>query len=98
LQIPAGNWHVKILDHDSEMVCFDEDASDVLLVSWEKFFVRWEFFLWLDGQEIFHHLWDPGDWTVYFEFKTPGLGDRILLIPYVEEFRKKWKCFKNFWK
>ena len=56
LAIPAGNWHVKILDHDSEIVCFDEDASDVLLVSLEKFFVRWEFFLQLDGKEIFHHL------------------------------------------
>ena len=31
LQIPAGNWHVKILDHDSEVVCFDEDISDTLL-------------------------------------------------------------------
>ncbi len=92
LAIPAGNWHVKILDHDSEIVCFDEDASDVLLVSLEKFFVRWEFFLWLDGQEIFHHLWDPGDWTVHFNFLPSGMGDRIVLFPYMEEFRKKWKC------
>ena len=92
LQIPAGNWHVKILDHDSEIVCFDEDASDVLLVSLEKFFVRWEFFLWLDGQLVFHHLYDPTDWNVHFNFFSFGLGDRVVLFPYMEEFRKKWKC------
>ena len=92
LQIPAGNWHVKILDHDSEIVCFDEDASDVLLVSLEKFFVRWEFFLWLDGQLVLHHLYDPTDWNVHFNFLISGMGDRIVLFPYMEEFRKKWKC------
>lgn len=92
LQIPAGNWHVKILDHDSEVLCFDEAASDVFLISLEKFFVRWEFFLWLDGQLVFHHLYDPADWNVHFYFFTFGLGYRIVLFPYMEEFRKKWKC------
>ena len=92
LQIPAGNWHVKIFDHDSEVLCFDEDASDVLLISLEKFFVRWEFFLWLDGQLVFHHLYDPTDENVHFAFPTSGMGDRIVLFPYMEEFRKKWKC------
>ena len=85
LQIPAGNWHVKILDHDSEIVCFDEDASNVLLILLEKFFVRWEFFLWL-------HLYDPADWFVHFYFLRSGMGDKIVLFPYMEEFRKKWNC------
>ncbi len=92
LQIPAGNWHVKILDHDSEVVCFDEDISDTLLISLEKFFVRWEFFLWLDGQLVFHHLYDPTDWRVHFYYYPSGMGDRIVLFPYMEEFRKKWRC------
>ena len=92
LQIPAGNWHVKILDHDSEIVCFDGDISDTLLISLEKFFVRWEFLLWLDGQLIFHHLYDPGDWTIHFYLPNEGLGDSIVMFPYMEEFRKKWRC------
>ncbi|MBE8950808.1 MAG: hypothetical protein SR3Q1_09460 [Quinella sp. 3Q1] len=92
LQIPAGNWHVKILDHDSEIVCFDGDISDTLLISLEKFFVRWEFLLWLDGQLLFHHLYNPGDWTIHFDFPNEGMGDRIVMFPYMEEFRKKWRC------
>ena len=92
LRIPEGNWHVKILDHDSEVVCFDEDISDTLLISMEKFFVRWEFFLWLDGKQIFHHLYTPGDWTIHFDLRGNGLGDSIVMLPYMEEFRKKWHC------
>ena len=92
LQIPAGNWHAKIFDHDSEIVCFDEDVSDVLLVSMEKFFVRWEFLLWLDGQLVFGHVFDPTDWRVHFDYPPSGMGDKIALFMYMEEFRKKWRC------
>ena len=92
LQIPKGNWHVKIRDFDSEIVCFEDDASDVLLVSLEKFFVRWEFTLQLDGQIVFYHLYNPKDWRVHFYFPLSGMGDRISLFPYMEAFRKKWKC------
>ncbi len=92
LQIPAGNWHVKILDHDSEVVCFDEDISDTLLISFEKFFVRWEFLLWLDGKMLFHHIFDPGDWSIHLYLPERALGDSIVLFPYMEEFRKKWRC------
>ena len=92
LQIPEGNWHVKILDFDSEIVCFDEDVSDTLLISMEKFFVRWQFLLWLDGQLVVDHTFNPEDWRVHFYFQTSGMGDRIVLFPYMEEFRKRWRC------
>ena len=92
LQIPKGNWHVKILDYDSEIVCFDDNVSDTLLISLEKFFVRWEFFIWLNGELVFRHLYDPNDLPVHFYFLTSGMGDRIILFLYMEEFRKKWNC------
>ena len=92
LPIPAGNWHVKILDGDSEVVCFDDDVSDVVLISLEKFFVRWKFLLWLDGNLVLEHTYDPATWRVHFYFYSAGMGDRIVLFPYMEAFRKKWKC------
>ena len=92
LQIPAGNWHVKILDHDNETVCFDEDVSDVVLISLEKFFVRWEFLLWLDGNLVVRHVYDTDKRRVHFYFSGVGMGDAIVLFPYVEEFRRKWRC------
>ena len=92
LRIPKGNWHVRILDFDSEIICFDEDVSDILLISLEKFFVRWQFQLWLDGQLVVDHTFNPEGWLVHFWFLTSGMGDRIALFPYMEAFRKKWKC------
>ncbi|MBQ7453929.1 MAG: autotransporter strand-loop-strand O-heptosyltransferase [Selenomonadaceae bacterium] len=92
LQIPEGNWHVRIIDHDSELVCFEDDVSDVILISAEKFFVRWEFFLWLDGEFMFAHKFDAKNFRVHFNFSPSGMGDRIILFPYMEAFRKKWGC------
>ena len=92
LQIPPGNWHVKILDCDSEVVCFNEDISDTLLISLEKFFVRWGFALWLDGEQIFNYRLDLKGQRVHFYFPWSGMGDRISLFPYMEQFRKKWDC------
>lgn len=92
LQIPEGNWHVKIVDYDTEIVCFDEDISNTILISLEKFFVRWEFFLWLDGEFMFAHKFDATGLRVHFFFLPSGMGDRVVLFPYMEEFRKKWRC------
>lgn len=92
LQIPAGNWHVKIWDGDSEIVFFDDDVSDTLLLSAEKFFVRWKFALWLNGQLVFKHSFNPNGWRVHFYFLESGMGDRLALFPYMEEFRRKWHC------
>ena len=92
LQIPEGNWHVRIIDHDSETICFDEDVSNTVLISLEKFFVRWEFFLWLDGEFMFAHKFDATGLLVHFNFLPSGMGDRFVLFPYMEEFRKKWRC------
>ena len=92
LQIPAGNWHVKILDYDSEVIFFDEDISDTVLISLEKFFVRWQFMLWLDGELVFEHVFAPEGWKVHINYPASGMGDRLVLFPYMEEFRKKWGC------
>lgn len=80
LQIPAGNWHVKILDYDSKVVFFDDDISDTVLISLEKFFVRWQFMLWLDGAFVFEHTFDPAGWKVHVNYPASGMGDRIIFF------------------
>ena len=92
LQIPAGNWHVKICDGNSDLVFLDDDFSEILLVSAEKFFVAWEIILYLDGNEVFHHHFSAAGQNVYFRFVSGGMGDHISLFPYVEEFRRIHNC------
>ncbi len=92
LQIPEGNWHVRIADAESKYVFFDEDISAVTLISWEKFFVEWEITLWFDGEPVFFHQFDPRGQHVCFKFLSEQLGDNIALLPYVEEFRRQFDC------
>ena len=91
LQIPEGNWHVRISDYQSDVVFVDEDISGVVLISREKFFVHWEIALWLDGEPVFYHQFDPRGARVHFLF-TKAIGDNIALLPYVEQFRRKFDC------
>lgn len=92
LHIPAGNWHVTVFDCDSSEIFFDENISDTLLISLEKFFVRWGFIIRLDGDIVFKHKFSPEDKKVHVCFLPTGMGDHIVYFPYMEAFRKKWHC------
>ena len=91
LQIPEGNWHVQIVDGASGLIFFDEDASAVTLISAEKFYVEWEIAVWLDGEPVFYHQFDPHGQQVHFNVMG-ALGDNIALLPWVEEFRQVFDC------
>ena len=54
--------------------------------------MRWGFALWLDGEPVFNYRLDPKGQRVHFYFPPSGMGDRISLFPYMEQFRKKWDC------
>ncbi|MBQ9478903.1 MAG: autotransporter strand-loop-strand O-heptosyltransferase, partial [Selenomonadaceae bacterium] len=88
LQIPEGNWHVRIADARSELIFLDEDVERVTLISMEKFYIEWEIALWLDGEPVFFHQFDPTGQRVHFRFTRNAIGDNIALLPYVEEFRR----------
>ena len=92
LQIPKGNWHVRIADGASGVIFFDEDAERVTLISMEKFYIEWEIALWLDGEPVFYHQFDPRGQKVHFIFAQPTIGDNIAMLPYAEEFRRAFDC------
>ena len=91
LQIPEGNWHVRIVDAASEYIFFDEDISCVTLISVEKYFIEWEIAIWLDGEPVFYHQFDPRGQHVHFQLNR-AIGDNITLLPYIEAFRQKFDC------
>ncbi|MBQ9478574.1 MAG: autotransporter strand-loop-strand O-heptosyltransferase [Selenomonadaceae bacterium] len=90
LQIPDGNWHARIGVDD--VTFFDEDVECVTLISMEKFYIEWEIALWLDGEPIFYHQFDPRGARVHFVFAQPPIGDNIAMLPYAEEFRRAFDC------
>ncbi|MBQ9478904.1 MAG: autotransporter strand-loop-strand O-heptosyltransferase [Selenomonadaceae bacterium] len=91
LQIPKGNWHVRISDGASGLLFIDRDASAVTLISLEKFYVEWDITLWFKGRQVLHHRFDPRGRKVHFNL-SKTLGDNIILLPYIEEFRRTFEC------
>ena len=92
IYVPQGDWRVKIWDASSQIKFFDGYVSDVIFISLEKFFINWEFELYLDDKLIFHHRYNPENKTVHFSVPQTGMGDHIALFPCIEEFCRKWKC------
>ncbi len=91
LQIPEGNWHVRIVDAESGLLFLDRDASGITFVSLEKFYVEWEIALWLNGELVFYHQFDPRGQKIHFNL-SKALGDILALLPYVEQFRRTFDC------
>ena len=92
IQIPPGNYHIKISDYSNNFVFMDEDVSAVTLISAEKFFVHWEITLSLDGEICFYHQFDLKDQRVHFMFPESTLGDNITLFPYMNAFKQMYDC------
>lgn len=88
LEVPAGAFHVRISDADSEKIAFDEDVSETLLQSAEKFYVHWQIDVFLEGNLCFSHLFDPSGYQVFFLNMCRGLGDALAMLPYLRAFRE----------
>ena len=92
LELPEGNFHVKISDYDSEMIFLDENLSDVRLISLEKNFIRWRVEIYLNGKKIFEHKLDLENRPVLIAIRLTGLGDIISTLPFAREFKRQNNC------
>lgn len=93
LEIPAGNYRVKISDFAGGMIFFDEEISDVRLISTEKYFVHWQIEIFRDGENIFSYRFDLTEKPVLVVFpKVLRLGDTISMLPYVSEMKRFYRC------
>ena len=92
LEVPAGNWRVRISDFDSGVIFFDKLVSDVRLISLENYYIHWQVELYLDGAKIFSHVMDLTGRKVLISIPKIGMGDIIAALPYVKEMKRRYKC------
>ena len=93
LDIPEGNFRVKVSDFDSGQVFFDKHISGGRLLSAEQYFVRWQVEVFLDEKKIFSHVLDlEGQKVTLVIWLASALGDQIALLPYIREFKKYYRC------
>ena len=92
LQVPAGNWHVIIGDNDSGMSFYDQDVSEALIISMEKYYVHWQIEVFLDGELVFAHIFNPVGQKIRLNFNSKFLGDMLSFLSYVPFVRDKWEA------
>ena len=92
LDVPEGNFRVRISDFDTKKIYLDKYISGGRIISMENYFIRWHIEVFLDEEKIFTHTLSLEGRPVTIIFKNPALGDTLCLVPYFEEFRKIHRC------
>lgn len=90
LQVPAGNWHVKITDRLSHKTYFADDLEQIVLVSQEKYFITWHIEITKDKQLIFIHDFDPMEQHVHFFVLSQAMGDTLAFLPAMQAFADRY--------
>ncbi|MBR3499167.1 MAG: hypothetical protein IKO05_09265 [Selenomonadaceae bacterium] len=84
LDVPEGNFRVRISDFDTGHVCLDKYISGGRIISVENYFIRWHVEVFLDDEKIFEHTLNLEGQPVTIIFKNPALGDTLCLVPYFD--------------
>ena len=92
LDIPEGNFRVKISDFDSGQIFFDKYISGGRLLSVDQYFIRWQVEVFLDEEKIFSHVLNLEGQPVNIMFRIPTFGDVMAFLPYLREFKKIHRC------
>ncbi|MBO4780131.1 MAG: hypothetical protein J5497_05795 [Selenomonadaceae bacterium] len=88
LDVPEGNFRVKISDSDTEQIYFNEYVSGCRLLSVENYFIRWHVEVFLNEEKIFTNTLNLGAKPVVIKFRNTALGDTLALLPYCENLRR----------
>ena len=92
LDVPEGNFRVKISDLDTEQIYFDDYVSDCRLISVENYFIRWHVEVFLNEEKVFTHTLNLEGQIVTIKFTSTSLGDALAILPYLREFKKIHRC------
>ena len=92
VNVPKGNFHVKISDVVSKVVAFDGDVSEQTLVSAEKYLIFWQVEIYKDDELVFAHEMDLSGQKVFIFLAGEALGDTIAILPYLRTIRDYYDC------
>ena len=97
LEIPVGDFHVRISDAFSERIFFEADVSDVCLVSLEKYAIFFQVDIWQYGRQVFSHTFNPEGQNIIFHCSSKALGDTLAFLPCARLYRDKYHCQVFCW-
>lgn len=97
LDVPPGNFQIRISDALSKQVFFDEEISAVRLISQEKYAINYQIDVYKDKQLIFSHTLNPAGQTVLFHCSSSAIGDTLAFLPYARLYRDKFSANVVCW-
>ena len=97
LDIPEGNFRVKVSDFDTGQIFFDKYIAGGRLLSVENYFIRWHVEVFLNDRKVFDHALNLEGQPVTVMFKTSMLGDTLAFLPYLRAFQKFHRCKLYFY-
>lgn len=95
LDVPKGNWHIRVEDGISGQVFFEGELSGDRLQSFEQYYVPWQISVWRDGQLAFLHRLDCSGQKVclyidgHASGKLPPLGEAVLMVSCARAFSRE---------
>lgn len=92
--LPKGQWHVRIIDDESDNILFACDADDGWVVSAKKYYVPFRVVVWERGvaEPVLDHAMNLKGQPVRLSFPVGTLGDLVGWFPYSERFLRKHDC------
>ncbi|EDQ0301119.1 autotransporter strand-loop-strand O-heptosyltransferase [Salmonella enterica subsp. enterica serovar Kintambo] len=92
--LPAGSWHVKLIDEDSGNILFSCDSNEGWVTSTKKYYVNFRIQVYKKNEKtpFLDVVMELKDKTVVISFPTGTLGDIISWFPSAEKFRVKHNC------
>lgn len=97
LDIPPGNFHVRIGDAYSKQIFFDESVTAIRLVAREKYAINYQIDVYKDETHIFSHTFNPHGQTVLFHCSSNAIGDTLAFLPYARLYREKFAAKVVCW-
>lgn len=92
LRVPEGLFHVVIKNAETGQIFYDRDVSAKILVSLERYCIYWQVEVYLSGELVFQHDFDPAEQEVLFDIYDVPLGSGLMLLPYIQAFQAKHHC------
>lgn len=86
LQVPQGDYHVRLSDGETGRIYFESAVSEVILVSEEKYYIPWQVEVFCSGQKVFAHNFDVEGQHVHIAVVTSSLGDVLAFLPGIAAF------------
>ena len=85
-------YKIKFLDENNVLHYEADLTSGMWCRTSKRFLVNWRIEV-SEGQNIiFKHDFNPEGKRIYVALDSKSLGDNLAWVPYLEEFRKKYKC------